>query len=562
MERQIATQPIPIPRTRRRDAWRGLTSCKAGSIVPVAFFPMLREDAARGQVAIQVKMFEALHTIINPIRIVAQVHLVPKVALSRFEGSMETLNRSWGGQTLPGGGVAPSWFVQDTSVAGSGTDDFGHEIYDALGVHYTQTSILNSDLLESYWTMVNWRRRSVSSALADMPLTGSVLSPAFWNEPKFDFIKPSFDAAMMEGAVELTPLPGGVERQAGVFAVPEGNAGSTPGLATNTALTTKALSASTQGANRIRVEDADGTQGGLFAFYSDATGGMVSLANIDMARKAQAMAQMRQRYEGIPDEYLVEQLMQGIRVPPEDLKEPILLDRSVAIINQAEQYATDGDNLSVSVTRGIATLSLSFAVPPVNTGGIILVSLEIVPEQLYERVEDHYLSSMVVDDLPDALADMLDPQKVEVVPNRHADVFHSAPDAVFGYAPLNYGWQREINRVGGRYKRPVPDAFKEDRQRIWSVEKADPTLSDDFYLCPQPFPHTVFADAAADPFEVMTVGQVVLTGLTQFGGVFEEDGDHYEKIMAQIDATRIESVPPAATAAADEPATNEAEVQA
>lgn len=539
MERNIQTRPLNLPKTRRRDEWRGLSSCRAGQIVPVAYFPLLREDAIRGRISVQIRMAEALHTIINPVRVTMQAHLIPKSALARFDGSLEVLNRSYMGQTLPGGGVAPAWDIPDANVGTFGDDDLGHEIYDKLGIHYKSTSAINADIVESYWTMVNWRRAAVSKALAKIVITETKLAPAFWDSWKFDMVKPSFDAAMMEGNVPVSldaaelPIPS-ITRVGG-------NTGSTTASVT---ATSSAISFGASG-NALNVDIAAGELP-----YADmaATDGTISLANIAMATQTRRMAELRQRYQGIPDEYLIDMLMQGLRVPPEDFREPVLLARGQTVIGQVERYATDGASLDQSVTRGIAQLSLPINTPPIETGGIVLVTIEIVPEQLYERNEDFFLR--VKDpqrDLPDALADMLDPQKVDVVPNAFPDVFHSDPGGIFGYAPMNHQWQRNFARVGGRFKRPVPDAFVEERQRIWAVEKADPALSADFYLCPDPFPHTVFADADADPFEIVAVGSCVLTGLTQFGAGFEEDDDHYEKILAQIDTGRIDQT--AATAA-------------
>ena len=52
-----STRPIPTIKSKRRDEWRGLTSMKAGVIVPIAFFPMLREDRARGSIIGAVENF-------------------------------------------------------------------------------------------------------------------------------------------------------------------------------------------------------------------------------------------------------------------------------------------------------------------------------------------------------------------------------------------------------------------------------------------------------------------------------------------------------------------------
>lgn len=545
MERKIKTTPLALPRTRRRDEWRGLTSCRAGQIVPVAFFPLLREDAIRGRISIGIRMAEAIHPIINRIRVRAQAHLIPKSALARFDGSLEVLNRSFMGQTLPGGGAAPAWDVLDTSLAAMGDDDKGHEIYDKLGLHYKSTTAFNTDLVESYWTMVNWRRASVSKALGPISVTETKLAPAFWDHWKFDPVKPSFDAAMMEGTV-----PVGIDGSARVTqygykvaAEPSGTNGAYNFVGRDGSEMPSVVADNVQ--NVVQKPNQP-----LVVTLDESTGASISLANIATATQTRRFAELRQQYQGIPDEYLIDMLMRGLRVPPEDFREPVLLGMTESMIGQVERYATDGENLDQSVTRGMASLSMPINTPAVATGGIVLVTIEIVPEQLYERIDDLFMAVKPPETLPDALRDLLDPQKVEVVENRYADSFHTAPDGVFGYAPLNFQWQRAFARVGGRFKRPVPDAFVEDRQRIWAVEKADPALSEDFYICPDPFPHTVFADADADPFEVTVIGSAMITGLTQFGAGFEEDDDHYEKIMEQLDLGRIESVPPATSAGA------------
>lgn len=551
MERQISTRPLALPRSRRRDEWRGLTSARAGSIVPIAYFPLLREDRLRGEFMAQVRMEEALHTIVNPVRVRMSAHLVSKIALERFEGSVETLNRSYMGKTLPGGAAAPAWHVRDPIIAGQGDDDKGHVIFDKLGVHYKATTPINSDLLESYWTVVNWRRASVSKALTKIPVNTNALAPAFWDSWKFDMVKPSFDAAMMEGAIELSlqgtmPVRGlGYDQTAAAVPIRDTTAGLSHTPADYRGAYVKT---STSGAgDPLPLVDVDLAQ----------SSGIMTLANLELAKKTQAFAKMRERYQGIPDEYLIDLLMQGINVPPEDFREPILIARAETVIGQTERYATDGASLDQSVTNGMAQLRFGLNTPNVGPGGMVLITMEIVPEQLYERTLDAGLRMDTYGSaewLPDALRDYLDPQKVEAVPNAYADVFHSDPTGVFGYAPLNYQWQRHMARVGGRYKRPLPDAFVEDRQRIWAVEKADPSLSADFYVCPDPFPHTVFADADADPFEIITIGNCVISGLTVFGQGFEEDDGHYEKIMAEVDQTRISSDPPASHIAAPDTA--------
>lgn len=553
--REIMTTPIPVQKSTRVDQWRGLTSMRAGVIQPIAFFPLLREDRIRGQIGVQIRMEEALHTIINPIRVTVQAHLVSKIAFERFEGSMETLNRSYKNELMPGGAAAPAWYLADPNLAGLAADDLGHKIYDSLGIHYKKTGQINTDVLEAYWTMVNWRRAEVSDSLTPFPVTTNDLAPAFWNNQRFGHIKPSFDDLMMEGAIELNlqgvmPVEGYTASKSGA------------GAATAAQIQGGADSVSVFGTNAgVTIEfDPDGPSavpGKGLRVNLAASSGVMTLANFELARQTQAMAKMRERYQGIADQYLVDLLMSGISVPAEEFRKPLLLGMQSTVINQMERYATDGASLDQSVTNGVAQLGLTIATPSVNPGGVVIVTCEIVPEQLYERVNDSALDFRggKADTLPDYLRDYLDPQKVVVVENQYADEFHPDPTGVFGYAPLNHEWQRSFARVGGRYKRPVADgAFVEDRARIWAVEKTDLSLSEDFYVCPQPFPHDVFADADADPFEVICVANMEIVGNTVFGAGFEEDGDNYEKVLAQVDQGRISSEAPAATETAETPA--------
>jgi hypothetical protein len=515
---------------------------KAGQIYPVAFFPLLREDSARGRIALQVRMAEALHTIINPIKVRASVYLVPKSAMVRFNGSMETVDRSYMNEPMPDGSAPPPWKVVDPRITDT-VNGIGHDIFDVLGVHYKNQDRLDGDVTESYNCIVNWRRAAVSAALPKNTLTDHRLAPAFWNAWKFQYIKPSFDAAMMEGIVPVTvegqqvPLANytwtGAVNPPGShgYSDKNGNVSAVDGTLTQ----------------NIGLLTSDPTPMARI----DQLAGTISLANIRSAEKLQQFAKKREQYQGIPSEYLIEMLMRGLRIPPYQLMEPILIGLQETTIGQTERYATDGASLETSVTNGVAQLSLPINTPAIEPGGLIMVLVEIVPEQLYERMNDDYLEVNANGDRadePDFLVDFNDPQKVQAVTNRRADIRHGSPNQIFGYEPLNFEWQRNFARVGGKYRRPYDDTFVEDRQRIWAVEKTDPTLSDDFYLCPQPFPHTVFADAMADPFEVIVVGSVTMTGLTHFGGAFEEDGDHYEKLMAQIDAERLESLPPGSPA--------------
>lgn len=533
--------PIPTAESVRPDEWRGLTSCKAGVVVPIAYFPLLREDRIRGRATIQVKSEETVKVIINPVRVRVEAHLIPKTMLDRFGGSMEVLNRSYTDTPAPSGmGTTPKWFLASPALP---ANDTGHAIYDTMGIHWQDAAVFNSDLVESYNQLVNYQREVVSQELPKRTLNDTTLAQAMWDAWRFDWIKPSFDAAQMEGTV---PVRIDGENIPLVAAYNPKTAGGVPGMATGAALTVKAEDVSGYTNKPLTVTDVDGSVSYL-GLEAPGAGASISLANIALASKTQAFAAMRDRYRNVPEEHLIDLLMRGISVPDAELRKPMLLASVEAMIGQTERYATDGASLDTSVANGTATLSFTLNTPRVNSGGYVLVTATIVPEQLYERVADPAL--LYTDGgkgdvyTPDFMTDYLDPQKVNVVPNYYVDVRHGSPGDVFGYAPLNFMWRRWNAKVGGRFKRPVPDAFVEDRQRVWKIEKADPQLSSDWYLCPSPFPHDVFADTDADPYEIVSVISTQIIGKTVFGPRFNEDFDSYDKVMAEVDQGRLSGNP-------------------
>jgi hypothetical protein len=177
--------------------------------------------------------------------------------------------------------------------------------------------------------------------------------------------------------------------------------------------------------------------------------------------------------------------------------------------------------------------------PAINTGGIIVITCEITPEQLFERQKDHYLHTTNVNNYPEFTRDELDPEKVSIVTNDHIDVDHTTPNAVFGYAPLNHEYMRSAPNIGGKYYRPEVDAaFDEDRQKLWANETIDPILNEDMYLCNNVH-HKVFADSTSDAFEITARGVFEITGNTVFGGALKEATDDYDQVMADVDQTRL-----------------------
>jgi len=291
----------------------------------------------------------------------------------------------------------------------------------------------------------------------------------------------------------------------------------------------------------VRQDTTAGSAGfpDVFAELQD-NGITLSLANLEMAKKTAAFARLRTQYTGHDDEYIIDMLMSGLTVPEQAWKQPMLLADQNTVFGMSKRYATDGSNLTESVVNGMTMIEQRFRLPPAPMGGVVMMVVEVTPDQLFERQKDPYLYTVSVDTLPDALRDTLDPEKVSIVKNEDIDLDHSEPNDTFGYAPLNHEWTRGIPAIGGKFYRPEVDAsFDEDRQRIWAVETADPVLSEDFYLCTT-MHQKPFVETTGDNFELLMRGEAAIRGLTVFGGELIESSDDYEKVEAQQPRERID----------------------
>lgn len=541
----ITVSPFDVEQTVRSDEPITYTTCKAGKIVPLYVAPLLREDrVSRGNVTIRIKAEETVHPLMNPVRVAVYAHFVPYFAFDRFAVGMDAFNRSYAIEPEVHN-ATPIPFFQ--TIAFSKTAEF----WKTLGVHEVDGATVNASYLEAYNTLVNFRRKARSSRIAVRAWNETTLAQAFWHNPNMWHIVPEFEQAMMDGEVALTLSGKAPVSGIGFMGSPElltsgitiRQSGTLADL-TSDALDARATHAASA-SQGLGIKGVGATVAALKPEIFAELGGMVgkiSLSNIELAKQTAAVAKIREQYEGLSADYIMDMLMDGIRVPDEAMRQPILLAKQMTAFGFNERHATDGANLAKSVTNGVAEVSLSFRTPPMNTGGVIIITAEIVPEPLFERLQDKFLRITTPAALPSFIKDFLDPDKVEVVENRFVDVLHATPTGLFGYAPLNHHWKRNLRRIGGRFYRPNPDAFTEDRLRFWSVEKLNPALTTDFYLVPANLPHTVFADSAVDPFEVLTLGTVDIVGHTQFGKVISEDDGHYAGIDVQVDKTKVVSV--------------------
>lgn len=520
-DQNVRRTPIPHSRTVRYEDVAVVTSGFGGKLVPIKMIPLLREDRANSsRVTVNFQMSETAQMLINPVRATAVAYLVPKLAFDRFK-DLGTINRSYNGQPE----------IDDTVVKWFDTVNYdaAAELWQKLGLHAAAGDPVNTDYIEAYNAVWNYiaTQRSPSLTLRDRLDTS--LAPAFWEHTQLKHVKPTFDDAMMEGIVPLefvgdtSKLWLKSEAAASYNTDKRGPAGDL----------TVSPPTDPDGAfdwtNRIWAELAEQSV-------------QVSLANIDLARETAAWARMRTQFQGLDEDWMMDQLLSGVALPEEMMRHPILLDHQDATFGMTQRYATDGANLETSVTDGQTAVTLNIRTPQVNTGGVIVIAAQVLPSQLYERRMDHYFHAVDVEELPMRTADELDPQPVSIVQNKEVDVLHSTPDDVFGYEPLNAKWMRTQVNVGGKYFRNSPTGpFDEDRNRIWDTNVVDPQLGPDFYLSTT-IKHDVFASSNSDPFEMWCSGRVGIDGLTYFGPALRESTDDYQKVLDQVETSRIDPV--------------------
>lgn len=528
---RTSTTPIQAIRSRRSHDIRGLTSLPAGKMVPLFAIPLLREDALDGcSVRASFEMSETVEILMNSVNVQMKAYLVPHLAFERFSG-MDELNRSFAG--LPnqeGGAVTP--YIETEAASAVGVN----KIHEYMGVHAKPGTMINTAYVEAYNAIWNFRAKNRSP---DIPLRARLeksLAPAFWQHEQFSHIVPDFDQAIIDGEVPLNVVDGKL-----------------PVKSSNPIkVRWNGIDSELRTVNGTRnVEIAGGTvPNGLFPIHLATVSNMfaelqqngitVSLSNIEMARKTQAFAELRQQFSGHTDEYIIDMLMDGLSIPEQAFRQPILLSEKSTVFGMSKRYASDAANLTESVVNGMTMIDMRMRCPRVPMGGVVMVVAEITPEQLFERQKDPYLHLTSPEAMPHYLRDTLDPEKVAVVKNDYVDVAHGTPNGTFGYAPLNHEWNHTAPGIGGKFFRPtVNTSFDEVRQRIWSVETENPTLSADFYLCNN-MHQKPFVVTNQDPFEVVVRGQSVISGLTVFGQMLREGNNDWDEVVEEIDQTRID----------------------
>lgn len=532
--RQV-TDPVSWKKTKRNQALPVYTTMKPGKIVPVAAAVLLREDSAILDLEINCEMMETAELLMNQVHLRATAYLFPWSACERFQQSRDQFDRSYMKQPQVDGGAVVPFF--QTVVAGA---HGSNAIHKALGIHHKVGDTVNNMYIEAYNAIVNYRRKNRSPKLSKRLLTDTSLAEAFWLHSRFGHIVPDWDQAVMDGQIALNIV--NQKMQIKGIGVPDGVWGAAPNVR---------WSDGTQGTAVLAADMADAYIKGFSAsgvVWPDVwaelaqNGVTVSMANLKLAKQTQAFAEIRKQYSGLDDEYIIDMQMDGLHIPDRGLMQPVWLGEETMQFVQAKRNAMDGANLAKSAVSGGTKLGMHVRCPRVETGGIIMVCLEVVPTQLFERQQDPFLYTTDPAKLPQTLPDFLDPEKVEVVTNGQIDTAHATPAGVFGYAPKNWKWSNFGPRVGGDAYRPTTDASTDDvRQNIWAVEDPNPKLGESFYLVKN-LHVKPFLNQTLDQFRLSGKGNAVITGNTQFGPALVEAENNYKEVMDRVDQTRIQKV--------------------
>lgn len=561
MARQ-STTPVQFNKTIRKDTSVLMSSARAGVVVPAGYAVLLPGDSASGRVGIDINLKEMPKPLLNGVQANLQAWFIPKSAHPSFAGRDELMHAMTGEKIKALGQPDrdPPPYFRTVNLS---TEIMNSTFIKTLGLHGFSTVPINTDLLDAFSVVYNFRLAAHSSRLPrrkyaseDIAAVGN-LPAAFWPSSRLSRVVPDYERALIVGAFDLDVLAGTLPVTGdGSVRLKAGAAGRVGGLRKKSDGTTPTMPAGEQqtglsvnAAGDIRGQTAADAlfwspSGGLEVDVTKLTvstigngGASVTLAEIDKARTTQAFAKLRTAYAGNDatgfdnDDTIVALLMQGFSVPADQFKRPWLLDSKRVPVGFSERFATDAANLDQSVTVGRASAQLSINVPVQDVGGVILFTIEVLPERIDERMSDEWLHMDGYDDLPNALRDVQRHEPVDLVPNRRIDARHATPNQLYGYEPMNDKWNRDFTRLGGDFYMATPGGgWTENRSNIWQTEIVNPNFSGTHYLAPQPFPHSVFADANGHAFEFVCRHMISINGLTQIGDVLAENGDDYDAI--------------------------------
>jgi hypothetical protein len=549
MVRQNAA-PVEYNRSLRYDNVSCLTSVPAGVVAPITYAPLFRGDSATGRVDITAQLAEMPKPLENAVIMRAQAWFVPRPAFPQFAG-VDDYAHSYQGKDITRLGASaatpPSLFLT-TSVSAVYATANSYEVLKTLGITVEASETVNHDIVDAYNLICNFRLSAHSSKMtrynyASENADAWELKPAFWPRNRMHNIVADYEAALVQGSLELDVSAGQVPISGiGINTSGVTNQGSVTVKDTADGSDTYTNSVSTSDVDDVYIE-TDGSLNPLVFGQMAGQSVTTTLADIDKARTTQAFAKIMSSYQGhdfsgfdSSDVVLLE-LMQGFKVDESLQQRPWLLNNKTVVFGMTERHATDSANQDDSVTVGDAVVSLPINIPTADYGGIMMVTVEVLPERVYPRQSDEYLKVTAASDLPDALRDVQNDLPVDTVVNGRVDTAHTTPAGTFGYEPMNAKWKREATRMGGLFQSLTPGSHVTTaRTAVWQPEYQNPALTSDHWLAPHPFPQDVFSVPGEDCCIVSVRQNLTISGITQFGDELVEDNSEFTETLAEAPA--------------------------
>ena len=201
MARQ-STAPVKFNKTTRKDASVLMSSARAGVVVPAGYVPLLPGDSASGRVGIDIQLKEMPKPLLNAAHANVQAWVVPKSAHPKFAGRDE-LQHAFTGKVIKALGAPdrapPPYFTLLNSAAFNTA--VASPMFKTLGLHAVPNVALNTDLIDAFQLVYNFRLAAHSSRLprrlyaAEDVAEATKLPPAFWPSSRFSRVVPDYERA-------------------------------------------------------------------------------------------------------------------------------------------------------------------------------------------------------------------------------------------------------------------------------------------------------------------------------------------------------------------------------
>ncbi|MCV6609664.1 MAG: hypothetical protein OIF55_02715, partial [Amphritea sp.] len=365
--------PTRVKKSLSKHTTTHFSTQRAGVVHPIDCIPVLRGDRVQyGTVRVNLTLNQTVKLLQNAVNVVVEAVYVPMLAFDRFDG-LDDLNRAYE-KVADGDGVITDYLAKYAH-------DPSTEWAKAVGAPGPAGIQKDAGFLESYNTWINHKRALRSTKLPQRDPLDQTLAECMWFNPTLEHIVPDFEVASMDSEVTSTMNSSRIGIN-GLTYHP---------VPTDTAKLSLEDGSSVSGdQHNLYLDGRDSNPAPYVYAQMDGVEVAWNLSDIEQAhRMAKWSAEMR-GYKHVDLEHEVNLLLKGIQLPNLEMSTPILVGRSHTRFGMMRRFATDGASLTDSVSDGFATVDVPVYTPGVsNTGGYIIITAEVVPDNIHERRPDY-----------------------------------------------------------------------------------------------------------------------------------------------------------------------------